>query len=100
MGLLGERVDASTIVVCVLRCSAVSDSLQPHGLQPPDSSVHGILQARRLERVAISRPRDQTCIGAGFFTTEQLGKPREMSIIRAHLSFFRGFGMHGKLLIV
>ena len=33
-------------------------------------------------------------------STEQLGKPREMSIIRAHLSFFRGFGMHGKLLIV
>ena len=35
---------------------------------PPDSSVHGILQARILERVAISssrgssQPRDQTCI--------------------------------------
>ena len=28
-------------------CSVVSDSLQPHGLQPPSSSVHGISQARR-----------------------------------------------------
>ena len=43
----------------------------------PGSSVHGILQARILERVAIpfsrgsSRPRDQTpisCIAGGFFT--------------------------------
>ena len=33
----------------------VSDSLYPHGLySPPGSSVHGILQARILERVAIS----------------------------------------------
>ena len=44
---------------------------------PPGSSVHGILQARILEWVAIpfsrgsSRPRDQTqisCIAGGFFT--------------------------------
>ena len=50
----------------------MSDSLQPHGLCPPGSSVHGILQARILEWVAISssrgysRPRDQShasCIG-------------------------------------
>ena len=34
--------------------SVVSDSLQPHGLNPPDFSVHGILQARILEWVAIS----------------------------------------------
>ena len=58
-------------------CSIVSDSLQPHGLYPPGSSVHGILQARILEWVAIpfsrgsSRPRDQTwvsCIAGRFFT--------------------------------
>ena len=45
---------------------------------PPDSAVHGLLQARVLEWVAISfsrrssQPRDQTqvsCIGSGFFTT-------------------------------
>ena len=57
---------------------------------PPGSSVHGILQARILEWVAIfysrgsSQPRDQThvsciatrvsCIAAGFFTTEAPGK--------------------------
>ena len=43
----------------------------------PGSSVHGILQARILERVAIpfstgsSQPRDQTwvsCVASGFFT--------------------------------
>ena len=46
--------------------SVVSDSLQPRGLCPPGSSVHGILQARILQWVAISfsrgssQPRDQT----------------------------------------
>ena len=44
---------------------------------PPGSSVHGILQARRLESVALpfsrgsSQPRDPTwisCIAGGFFT--------------------------------
>ena len=57
-------------------------TLQPQGL--PGSSVHGILQARILERVAMpsSRgsawPRDRTCISciAGrFFTAELLGMP-------------------------
>ena len=45
----------------------VSDSLRPHGLySAPGSSVHGILQARILEWVAIlscrgsSQPRDRT----------------------------------------
>ena len=55
---------------------------------PPGSSVHGILQARTLEWVAMpssrgsSPPRDQTrvscvsCIGRQFFThrTQKLGK--------------------------
>ena len=47
-------------------CSVVSDSLWPVDCSPPSSSVHGILQARILEWVAISfsrassRPRDQT----------------------------------------
>ena len=34
--------------------SAVSDSLQPTGHSPPGSSVPGILQARRLEWVAMA----------------------------------------------
>ena len=52
----------------------------------PDSSVHGILQAKILEWVALpssrgsSWPGDQThisygsCIAGGFFTTEPLGE--------------------------
>ena len=59
--------------------TVVSNSSKPHGLySPPGSSVHGILQARILEWVAISfsrgssRPRDRTlfsCIAGGFFTS-------------------------------
>ena len=57
--------------------SIMSDSLRSYGLQPPGSSVHGILQARILEWVTIpfskgsSQPRDQTlisCIAGRFFT--------------------------------
>ena len=59
--------------------SVMSDSLQPHRLYParlPGSSVHGILQARILEWVAISfsrgssQPRDRSQvshIAGGFF---------------------------------
>ena len=36
-----------------LRCSIVSDFLQPVNFSPSGSSVHGILQARILEWVAI-----------------------------------------------
>ena len=56
----------SDTCVCVLSSSVVSDSLQPQGLQPTRLSVHGILQARILEWVAMpssrgsSQPRDQT----------------------------------------
>ena len=57
--------------------------------KPPGSSVHGILQARILEWVAMpcsrgsSPPRDHTCISCGscvagrFFTTEPLGSPKK-----------------------
>ena len=57
---------------------------------PPGPCVHGILQARILEWVALSfsressRPRDQThvsCIAGGFFTTEPPGKsPRNITL--------------------
>ena len=68
--------------------SVSSDSLQPMDYSPPSSSIHGILQARILEWVAISFsrgsswPRDQThiscvsCTGSCFFTTVSPGKPR------------------------
>ena len=59
----------------------------PMNYNPPDSSVHGVFQARILEWVATSssrgssRPRDQThvsCIAGRFFTTEPPGKPKYM----------------------
>ena len=39
---------------CMLSCSILSNSLQPHGLQHAGSSVHGIFQARILEWISIS----------------------------------------------
>ena len=68
----------------------MSDSLRSHGLGSvalPGSSIHGILQARILEWVAISSsrrsswPRNWTqvsrisCIANRFFTTVPPGKP-------------------------
>ena len=61
-------------------CTLVAQSFRlrnPMDCSPPGSSAHGILQARTLERVAISfssgfsRPRDRTqvsCMAGGFFT--------------------------------
>ena len=40
--------------ILLFSCSVVSDSLPPHILWPPGSSVHGISQARIQEWVAIS----------------------------------------------
>ena len=62
-----------------------SSPLLLHGLWPARLSVHGILQARILEWVAMpssrgsSQPRDWTlisCIAGGLFTIEQPGKPK------------------------
>ena len=62
--------------------SVVSDSLWPHGLY----IVHGILQARILEWVAVpfsrgsSQPRDRTQvsrIAGGFFTTWAIREAQE-----------------------
>ena len=60
---------------CLTLCDSMDYSL-------PSSSVHGIIQARKLEWVAIScsrgssQPRDRThnsCLAGGFFTTEPPG---------------------------
>ena len=68
-------------------CSVMSDSLQPHGLQPTGSSFHGIFQARVLEWIAISfsrgssPPRGQTpvsCIVGRCFT---IWATREVSFL-------------------
>ena len=71
--------------VCVVSCFKSCPSLcDPMDSSQPGSSVHGILQARILEWVAMpssrrsSSPRDQTCISclAGrFFTADPPGRP-------------------------
>ena len=67
---------------CCLSVSQVRLS-DPMDYRLPDSSVHGILQARILKWVAISffrgssRPRDWTqvsCVAGGFFTIWATGK--------------------------
>ena len=64
-------------VISSVSCSVVSNSLRLHDWRPPGSSVHGILQARILEWVAIpfsrisSWSRDQTqisCVAGRFFS--------------------------------
>ena len=78
---------AGTMCLVTQLCPTLCD---PMDCSPPGSSVHGILQARILEWVAISfsrgssPPRDQTqvscvsCIEGGFFTTEPLGKQQSI----------------------
>ena len=68
-------------------CSVMSDSLWPHRLSPPGSSVCGIFQARILEWVAISYLRGSSWPGikaasrvapewsGRFLTIEPPGKP-------------------------
>ena len=74
------HVHAKSLQLCPTLCDPMDCNL-------PGSSVHRILQAKILERVAIapsrgsSQPRDQmhvsctSCIAGGFFTTEPPGKP-------------------------
>ena len=80
VGLVQDRLEKLPGWDCPesISCSVVSDSLQPHGLYSlPSSTVHGILQARILEWVAIpfskgsSQPRDWIQIShiAGRFFT-------------------------------
>ena len=68
----------------LFRWSPVWLLCHPMEYRPTGSSVHGISQARILERVAISYsrgsswPRNQTsisCVAGRFFTTEPPGKP-------------------------
>ena len=76
-------------IMCPHACSVTQPCLtlcNPMDCNPPDSSVHGISQARILKQVVISssrvssqpRPRDGTpvsCIAGGFFATVPPGKP-------------------------
>ena len=78
---LGAREPKKDVCVCVCVCVCVFSTqscptlCDPMDCNPPGSSVHGILQERILERIAIpfsrgsSQPRDQTCIAREFFTS-------------------------------
>ena len=60
-------------------CSVMSDSLQPHGLYLPGSSVHGILQAEILQWIAIlfSRESSWPRIEPGFSALQVDSLPSE-----------------------
>ena len=75
--------------VCVLVTQSCPTLCNPKNCSPPGSSVHGILQARMLEWVAIpfsrgsSRPMDQTqvsCITGRFFTIGAIGEAHYLYI--------------------
>ena len=48
------------VCVCVCVSCLVMSDCDPKGYSPPGSSVHGIFQARILERVAILFPRESS----------------------------------------
>ena len=69
----------------------------PMDYSPPGSSIHGILQARILEWVAMPSSRgsfptkNQThvsCITGGIFTTEPLEMPRSVLADKSELDFW------------
>ena len=83
--LQSEPMHAQLLQSCPTLCDPMDHSL-------PNCSVHGILQARLLEWVAISSsrepswPKDRTyvscssCTAGGFFTTEPAGKPQILNL--------------------
>ena len=77
-----------TVTSCCLVAKLWPTLCNPTDHSPPGSSVHGILQARTLEWLAVSFsrasfwPRDWTCSSGGFFTMEPPGKPLSALITR------------------
>ena len=71
-----QKINADTILCCAVlsHFSSVQLFCDVMDYSRPGSSVHGILQARTLEWVAMpssrgsSQPRDRTCISCGFCT--------------------------------
>ena len=73
-----------TNLVCVKLLQSCATLCDPMDCSPPGSSVHGILQTRILEWVAMPSSRDLismpciscvSCIVGEFFTAEPPGKP-------------------------
>ena len=80
----GSTISYIFACVCTRLLQLCPTLCDPMDCCPPGFSVHGILQARILECVAISsfrgssRPRDQihsSCTAGKFFATEPPGKP-------------------------
>ena len=93
--ILLYKNDALKVEVKVLVAQSCPVLFDPMHCSPPHSSVHGILQARILEWVAIpfsrvsSQPRHSTCfsfIVCGFFIAEPPGK-----LSKYHYSFLNYF---------
>ena len=75
----GSRVFVCTPMCCavaVLNCSVISNSLQPHGLYPLGSSVHGDSPSKNtgvgchvlLQGIVPIHRSNPSCIGGKFFT--------------------------------
>ena len=79
-------------------CSVEFNSSQPHGLKPTSSSVHGILQARLLEWVAMpsfrrsSQPRLNPCLLCFLHWTLPLYHLRSLYF---YLSFIQSTNIYG-----
>ena len=90
-GVLTSRPPVKVLVAqsCPTLCNPISYSL-------PGSSVHGILQARILERVTFRSPGDllnpgikpgSPALQAESLSSEPPGKPRILIEVRYHISF-------------
>ena len=91
---------SSTLLCCAVLHLVTQSCLilcNPMNCSPPDSSVHGILQARILEWVAMfssrgsSQSRDRTQVSrieGIFFTTEPQGNPKNTGV--GSLSLLQG----------
>ena len=84
----------------MLACSVVNDSCDPVDCSPPGSSVHGILQARRLEWIITPSSGDlpnsgieltSPTLADRFFATEPSRKPKNFHLRKANVAnhFFK-----------
>ena len=82
---VGQIEKEALTYMCVLVAKLCLTLCDPVDCSPPGSSVHGILQAKILEWVAMpssrgsSRPRAQTCVSCsagGFFTHRVIQEDR------------------------
>ena len=106
-----DFLNAIKVLSCLVAQSCLA-LYNPMDCSPPGSSVHGILQAKKLEWVAMSpsmgssQHRDQTCISwisftAGrFFTNEPQGKPTDdLNRVNCNVVPAVGFSLRGHTLM-